>query len=613
MGSANFAKVDVEPLRGAYVVAVQDNDEAGHKWASQVREALEGVAESLEFRVAASGKDATDHLMAGHAVEDLAPVPADTHSPRAMVDVADQTDALRWLKSELGRGALSGILRRGETLVHTPRIGEAGYVPPKSDKDSLGPAQVRRIDALQVAGRVDHEYDVVTVSKKGARPTLFPQTVASRATANPDLLANVRDLRGVTHTPIVNRDGTVLDTPGYDDVSQMLYLPDPALAVPKVAGAPLPDDVERAGSLLLYMIDGFPFVTVHDRANYLGVLLTPLLRQLVPPPYKLCAIGAAQRGSGKSKLARIARDIHGGVFKSEMPTTDDELRKFVTSTLDATTGPVVQFDNVTGVLKSSVLDGLLTSAEWSDRVLGSSTVLNLLNDRLWVVTGNNVHIGGDLERRTLWITIDPKMERPEERTNFAIADLDGWVRENRGELLWALLTLIRAWVVAGGPEPAQATSDDFGRWVAVVRGILDHAGLGESVGVFGHADSVQAAADPEDDEWAAFLSAVYAFTGSETWSVRDLLNRVWDEEHDFDHYRHSGPEYGVPSGRLPGDIAEKWRYNRVGAAKSLGKWLGFRNGRWADGLSAQMASDATTKHAKLWRVVSIDDPEGLLR
>lgn len=517
-----------------------------------------------------------------------------------VVDVTNESDALDWLEAEVGRGRLSGVFRRAQELVHTPRIGENGYVEPKDDRDNSGPAQVRRIDALELARRIDHGYSVIRQKSRRSSACLFPQTVAGRASAAPDLLRNARDLLGVTHTPVVRRDGSILDVAGYDDASGMLYLPDPSLLVPKVPDKPTQAEVQQAGKLLLDMVADFPFVTEHDRANYLGALLTPLLRPLVPPPYKLIAIGAPQRGSGKTLLALIMREIHGGVFKSEMPTNDDELRKFITSTLDATTGPVVQFDNVTGVLKSSVLDGLLTSAEWSDRLLGRNDMLNLSNDRLWVVTGNNVHIGGDLERRTLWVTINANMERPEERTEFTIPNLESWVRDHRGKLLWALLTLIRAWVAVGRPTPERPTTDGFGQWVAVLRGILKVAKLGDSVGVVGHADSSRGKADPEDEEWAAFLAAAHRVFGSEPWTARELLSATYHTD-----FTPKKPQADMlTADELPGDIGERMARSEVAAAKSLGKWLGFRDGRWAGGLSVQSVEvGISKKHAKQWRVV----------
>jgi hypothetical protein len=91
--------------------------------------------------------------------------------------------------------------------------------------------------------------------------------------------------------------------------------------------------------------------------------------------------------------------LHGGVVRSEMPRDADELRKSVTAALVNTTAPVVVFDNLTGVVRSSVLESLLTDKTWSDRWHGQNRQVTVANDRLWMATGNNAAFGGDLARR----------------------------------------------------------------------------------------------------------------------------------------------------------------------------------------------------------------------
>lgn len=75
-GATNFHLADVEPLRGARVVAVVDRDAAGKKWAGLVADKLAGVAAEVLFTEAATGKDLTDHYAAGKALADLVPVQA---------------------------------------------------------------------------------------------------------------------------------------------------------------------------------------------------------------------------------------------------------------------------------------------------------------------------------------------------------------------------------------------------------------------------------------------------------------------------------------------------------------------------------------------------------
>jgi 5S rRNA maturation endonuclease (ribonuclease M5) len=84
-GAGNFSKVDVSPLAGRLVVCVVDRDDQGDKWATQVHTKLQGVAKAYRFVRSAAGKDAADHVAAGHdlnAFEDYAlPGVADATAP----------------------------------------------------------------------------------------------------------------------------------------------------------------------------------------------------------------------------------------------------------------------------------------------------------------------------------------------------------------------------------------------------------------------------------------------------------------------------------------------------------------------------------------------------
>lgn len=72
-GADSFHKVDVTPLAGHWVTCVVDRDDAGDKWAAQVRDALEGIAGKYRFVRSQAGKDASDHIAAGHGLTDFEP------------------------------------------------------------------------------------------------------------------------------------------------------------------------------------------------------------------------------------------------------------------------------------------------------------------------------------------------------------------------------------------------------------------------------------------------------------------------------------------------------------------------------------------------------------
>ncbi len=56
---------------GAQVVVVVDRDEAGRKWATSLRDDLSESVAGISFVEATSGKDASDHLSAGHSLDQL--------------------------------------------------------------------------------------------------------------------------------------------------------------------------------------------------------------------------------------------------------------------------------------------------------------------------------------------------------------------------------------------------------------------------------------------------------------------------------------------------------------------------------------------------------------
>ncbi len=521
---------------------------------------------------------------------------------REPLPVDNDSKAADWLREHLGSSRLAGYFRRDNDIVFTSAIDADGYIPPSPDTATPAPV---RTTTDQLTARIQYNYWPYKAETKGGRgastsrcAAMFPRSASLTALSAPDLLTNIRDLRGVVHTPIVRGDGTILATPGYDEPSRLLYLPDAELDVDPVPDEPTTADVDNALALLEEMIAGFRFISDHDLANYLGLLLTPLLRELVPPPYKLGAIGAPQPGSGKTLLATCARLIHGGVFRAEMPEDDAELRKQITAILEDTTGPVVNFDNVTGTVRSSVLAGLLTSAQWGDRLLGTHVTVSGVNDRLWLITGNNLSLGGDLVRRAVWVTIDPGCPDPHLRTDFAIDDLEGWVRDRRGQLIHALLVLVRAWITTGSPTERR-TGDGYARWVETVDGILHNAGV---AGTFDHRESVRQETGADDQEWADFLAAAHKVFGEEPWTAKELLAKV--QEGDFELNPMYAIDRPISLDALPTALTSKLRRQMGGVgnlAKPLGHWLRNRDGRWAGSRTVRFGGH-DRKGINLWRI-----------
>lgn len=564
-------------------------------------------AEPYDLSGATSGRTDTESAADQTPTETIESQVQALSKGRLPLRIKSAAESVEWLRDHLGTGLLAGMFHRGGEVVHCPRIGDEGYRPlTDRDRDDDGPAQVRPMSSSQVASYIQLAYCCYRLVKvKGDDGddgkmvpvvTMFPASAARPAVDFPGEQYSLRRLRGVTHSPLPRADGTILDTPGYDEQTRLLYLPDPDLAVPPVPAEPTDGQVAEALKLLRYMVQEFNFLTEHDEANYLGLLLTPLLREIAPPPYKLAVIGAPQPGSGKSLLALVLRLVHGGVFRSEVPQDDSEMRKVITTILDVTTAPVVQLDNVSGVLKSSVLSGLLTSATWEDRRLGSNSHMRGRNERLWVATGNNVSLGGDLVRRTCWVTIDPGCPDPQLRTGFTIDNLEQWARDHRGELIHALLILIRHWVLQGKPYTERG-SDSYAGWIATVAGILTAAG---HPGVFDHHAAARQTTGDDDSEWREFLEAVHHKLGDESWTVRELLEKF--KPHRDDQGWHELPAE-IPLDTLPTELAERAaKLGVVMIGKSLGRWLRKRDGRWAGGFTVRRCGEHAHTKTALWKV-----------
>lgn len=84
-------------LRGAHVIIVADNDEAGHAHARAARADLTGKAASVRVvrgLVGTPHADLADHLAAGHGLDDLAPLDLDASDEPPADEPPDPVDAL---------------------------------------------------------------------------------------------------------------------------------------------------------------------------------------------------------------------------------------------------------------------------------------------------------------------------------------------------------------------------------------------------------------------------------------------------------------------------------------------------------------------------------------
>ncbi|MFC0108297.1 hypothetical protein [Kibdelosporangium aridum] len=293
---------------------------------------------------------------------------------------------------------------------------------------------------------------------------------------------------------------------------------------------------------------------------------------------------ATMPGSGKTILTSCIGLLVGQRVLT-WTDSEDELRKSITTVLADQVGAVVWDNLVEGtVINSAGLARLITERTWTDRRLGSNTAATFTNDRIWLATGNNLRVGGDMASRSVWVRLDPDCPHPEARSGFSIPNLDTWILDpdNQATVLHHLLVLVVDWCRHGAPiSTAVPQMRQFTRWAQYLGGFLEHHGVPSFLG------NIADSADLDDDanEWAQFLHAWHGIFGSRHVTARDL--RV-----------HAEPEPGLPdpwAGIFPTTPT-----GRPITVKSLGRRLTGQIGRWRGNIVLRSATDTHTNARTYW-------------
>ena len=444
------------------------------------------------------------------------------------IEISGSPDAIRKLKAALAAGAIPDLYVTGGRPARVERV--SGTLAVDLDGDAPLPVVATPVTPPLLAHLLAaHTYTYRWGSRKDeqGRAEFFEQ----ETTPGPAVLAavlagaewpSVPTLAGIIGTPVLRRDWSLLQTPGYDPASG-LYL-SPTVTLPPVPETPSPQQVTRArGFLLSTLLGDFEWEDAASLANYVAVMVTPFLRRPLRALVPLAILSASAPSSGKSLLSALIGLLVGQQTVPWPADNDTELEKLITSTFTVESGAVI-FDNLAEaeVIDSPVLANLLTNPMWSSRILGRSGMGAWPNDRLWMATGNNLRVGGDIASRAVCVRLRPAAPHPEARTGFAIPDLQGWIQDpgHRAELLWRLLVLVADWVAAGTPRDTSAPPmRQFTAWAYGAGGFLAHHGI---TGFLTNLNTIQAM-DEEDHKWAVFLAGWLARLGPGLVRVADVL------------------------------------------------------------------------------------------
>jgi hypothetical protein len=392
--------------------------------------------------------------------------------------------------------------------------------------------QLRQISTDSMIAHLDRAAEYIVYQDQGPKVIFPPALIVRQILARSADQVPFPPLTGIVKSPIMRANGTVLEraTAGYDTGTRYYCAMDPAVASLDVPMVPTAADVASSLALLKDLVCDICFADPRDvyLANYIAILLTPLVRLLIADNLPLFAIDATKPRSGKGLLAAIVGVLANGystpVTTGPEPNESGEWRKKITTFLLAAEN-IITIDNIVFNLNSAELCALVTTRNYTDRILGSNTYMTAdpLNS-MWIFTGNALQPVGDLVKRCFWVRLDPKRSDPEKRGPFQHEELLSWAAASRAPLLRALLTLVRSWVVAGQPKPQGiGPFGGFDRWVYVVGGTLQHAGLTDFF-----KDPEQAYTDPDAEQWLPFLQVIKEVTYNGEFTVAELAKIVED-------------------------------------------------------------------------------------
>lgn len=464
MGKRVYTTEYCEWFRGARVVVVADNDAQGQgqAHARMIAERLTGIAASVDVRLSGRWEEATgqgldDWLRSGGSVEDLPgldPLPATAHGDDDRMEVDYNNKNLPHLHQACW-GAIQERYRGELYQQHGTLLRINGNI---STVDHIG-----MVNLLAYAVRLMEDKPKQGKKENYPDPTLTKTMLRL-------LPEDIPEVERIVSLPALVRDGDgyrVIEAHGYDRQARIFHQ--------QTVGLPGEMSVDQARALILdELLCDFPFDSEASRANAVALLLLPFVRSLIHGATPLHLIEAARAGTGKGLLATVAALIWTGkpaaLTSAPARGDDSEWGKILTAALRQAPA-YLMLDNVTN-LRSDALAMALTAQVWEGRLLGQSDMLCLRNDAVWMATGNNVTLAGDMPRRIVPIRMVATQEDPSLRTGFKHPDLPEWVLANRGALVRACLTLAKHGLASGVASNAprigsfEGYSDVLGRILA---------------------------------------------------------------------------------------------------------------------------------------------------
>lgn len=453
--------------------------------ASDLKDAIKRVSEMTRVQL--------PHRSSGSSADHILPdVQINQRQVRDII--TDAWDAIRLSNEKKNtHGRLHPFLfRRGKALVRLTH----------DDDDQ---PMIERMEETAIYGILLRTANWMRETQEGAVNAAPPRSISQDMVEFP--VKNLPVLDSIITSPVYDSSGSLITEPGYHPEEQLWYQPDTELNGLQVPENPTLDEIEEARTFLLDdLIVDFPFEKQSDCAHIVAAMLLPFVRRMIRGCTPIHLVEAPTQGSGKGLLCSLVSIVSTGkqLASRTLPTVEEEVRKMFTAELSLGR-PIILLDNAddTRRLHSPSLASVTTSSIWTDRLLGKTTMLTMPNRAMWMLTGNNTKLSGELARRCIRIRLNPQVDRAWKRQEFKYEEVVEWALENRVQLTRAVLVLIQAWIAQGKPL-AKFRLGSFERWSKIIGGILEVAGI---PGFLETLDEHYENSNDEENAWRAFIDA----------------------------------------------------------------------------------------------------------
>ena len=424
-------------------------------------------------------------------------------------DVADATLAALARRNILHRRGGHVVAVRGWSQDEAPKRTAEGQDGKERPQVAIreGSPVVRMIRGGALDYVIDRELTFVRTVKDSEKTVSCPPRVQS-------MIAGVGGdqallpLESIIQVPSLRPDGTVIDVPGYDAATG--YYLASKVRLSHLHASPTKDNAIRARDFLRSIFGpndasklGFPWHRADEWIVPLALAMTALCRPAVGN-VPATAIDASTPGSGKGKIVGLCSIIATGdePARSGWPSNPEEQDKTLGGYAVAAP-PIIAFDNVRGGISNQCLENALTTPIYGFRVLGVHEIMMLPFRSIVTFTGNNLSFVGDMIRRIIIGRLEPQTEHPDKLRpeDFRIPFIEQFVKENRGKIVSAVLTIVRAYVLAGMPSQGlrmgsfDRASGGLG-WIELIGGAIAWCDAGDITQFSGKEN----AEEPED--WA---------------------------------------------------------------------------------------------------------------